>query len=243
MITFTVATVDGPEPTTYKWEASGPPRAQASGQGFTYRPAMWGYYLVQVIATDSEGVKYYGSAGFTALFDIAGDAFVEEIVWLANQGITRGCDRWYSFCPDDPVNRGQMAAFLIRTLNPPGIREASVDYFDDDVGSVFEDDINRLAQAAITKGCGPRRYCPTDSITRSQMAAFLSRAFDLPSASVDYFDDDVGSVFEDDINRLAQAAITMGCGPHQFCPTDSITRSQMAAFLFRARDLISAARS
>ena len=236
-IVLTAETVDGPAPVTYEWEVSGPPEREASGQRLTYRPGRWGHYRVRVTATDSEGVKHYGFAAFTALFDIAGHAFVEEIVWLGNRGITRGCDRWYSFCPDDAVNRGQMAAFLMRALNPPGTDDAS-DHFDDDAGSVFEDDINRLAHAGITMGCGSRRYCPAEPITRSQMAAFLSRALRLAAASVDLFDDDAGSVFEDDINRLAHAGITMGCGPRLYCPDDLVTRGQMAAFLYRARDLM-----
>ncbi|MDF2735479.1 MAG: hypothetical protein K0S97_2102, partial [Chloroflexota bacterium] len=36
--------------------------------------------------------------------------------------------------------------------------------------------INALALSKITGGCGERRYCPTSSVTREQMAAFLYRA-------------------------------------------------------------------
>ncbi|MFP3914708.1 MAG: S-layer homology domain-containing protein, partial [Actinomycetota bacterium] len=50
--------------------------------------------------------------------DTAGTVFAEDIAWLADSGITRGCnppdnDR---YCPGDPVTRGQMAAFLHRAL-------------------------------------------------------------------------------------------------------------------------------
>ena len=38
--------------------------------------------------------------------------------------------------------------------------------------------INRVYAAGITSGCGPARYCPTELVTRGQMAAFLQRAFD-----------------------------------------------------------------
>ncbi len=51
--------------------------------------------------------------------------------------------------------------------------------FVDTVGSVFRDDIERLAAAGITKGCNPPvndRFCPEDPVTRGQMAAFLVRA-------------------------------------------------------------------
>ena len=72
------------------------------------------------------------------------------------------------------------------------------------------------------------------------MAAFLVRAFNLPPTAVDYFDDDNGSTFEDDINRLAAAGITQGCNPPantKFCPNDLVTRGQMASFLVRALGL------
>ncbi len=51
--------------------------------------------------------------------------------------------------------------------------------FNDDDGSIFEDAIEKLATAGITRGCNPpenTRFCPTDRVTRQQMAAFLNRA-------------------------------------------------------------------
>jgi hypothetical protein len=44
------------------------------------------------------------------------------------------------------------------------------------------------------------------------------------------------NVFHDDISWLAEANITRGCNPpanDQFCPSDEVTREQMAAFLRR----------
>ena|SRR5690606_26053027 len=44
--------------------------------------------------------------------------FAADIEWLASEGITRGCNPPQNtrFCPNDPVTRGQMAAFLVRAL-------------------------------------------------------------------------------------------------------------------------------
>jgi hypothetical protein len=39
--------------------------------------------------------------------------FVNEISWLAAVGVSRGCGDGL-FCPDQPVTREQMAAFLYR---------------------------------------------------------------------------------------------------------------------------------
>lgn len=164
-----------------------------------------------------------------------GNVFAGDITWLAGEGITKGCnppsnDR---FCPDDPVTRGQMAAFLARALGLDG--PTSANPFRDDDGMSFEGDIERLAAARITTGCGDGRFCPDEQISRGEMAAFLVRALGLTgSTSGNLFADDDGTPFENDIERLARAAITTGCGDGDFCPEDPVTRGQMAAFLRRA---------
>ncbi len=164
--------------------------------------------------------------------DIATSPFHWDIEWLWGEGITSGCTAT-TFCPNDPVTRGQMAAFLSRALWLP---PTTVDYFTDDETSIFETDINRLAEAGITTGCTPTTFCPLGTVTRGQMAAFLDRALGLPPTGTDYFTDDEASIFEIHINRLAAAGITTGCTPTTFCPDDSVTRGQMAAFLHRALD-------
>jgi hypothetical protein len=164
--------------------------------------------------------------------DVVNSKFINDITWLAGQGITAGCGGT-SFCPNGLVTRGQMATFLVRALDLPG---TSTDYFTDDEGSVHEANINRLRAAGITAGCGGSRFCPDGLVTRGQMATFLVRGFELPTTSTDYFTDDEGSVHEPNINRLRASGITYGCGGSSFCPNGIVTRGQMAAFLHRAMD-------
>ncbi|HLT97990.1 MAG TPA: HYR domain-containing protein, partial [Acidimicrobiia bacterium] len=121
---------------------------------------------------------------------------------------------------------------------PEGFR-----FIDVAVGHLFDAEIHWLRDEGITFGCNPpdnTRYCPDDSVTRGQMAAFLVRAFDLPAASEDPFVDTQESVFVDDIARLAAAGVTRGCNPpvnDRYCPDDPVTRGEMAAFLYRALHL------
>jgi len=164
------------------------------------------------------------------LVDARFSIFNGDIVWLFNAAITKGCSA-ERFCPDAPVTRGQMAAFLARALDLPA---ASADYFSDDESSIFEGDINRLAEAGITSGCGGGKYCPEATITREQMAAYLDRALDLPATVTDFFSDDEASPFQANINRVAAAGITKGCSLTTYCPLLTVTRGQMAAFLHRA---------
>jgi len=115
--------------------------------------------------------------------------------------------------------------------------------FVDTLGHTFKGDTEWAADQRVTKGCNPPEntlFCPDESVTRGQMAAFLRRHLRLPAASRDHFRDDNGSTFENDINRLAEAGITKGCNPpanDRFCPDDSVTRDQMAAFIVRALGL------
>jgi hypothetical protein len=132
-----------------------------------------------------------------------------------------------------------MAAFLVRFLGLTA-SDSSIS-FTDTVGSIFAGDIRKLATAGITRGCNPpanTEFCPHDSVTRGQMAAFLVRALGLTDdGGGDLFVDDDGSIFQEDIDRLATAGITKGCNPPantRFCPYSSVTRGQMAAFLHRA---------
>ncbi len=169
----------------------------------------------------------FGNLPFT---DIAGSAFIEDITWLLERGITNGCGGG-RFCPTESVTRAQMASFIARAV---GLPAATRDYFGDDAGSLHEADINRLAEAGITNGCGGGRYCPNEAVTRDQMASFLARALGLPAPIGDHFTDDAGSIHEADINRLAEAGVTNGCAPSRYCPLQPVTREQMAAFLHRA---------
>jgi hypothetical protein len=169
------------------------------------------------------------------------DATVHEpsIEAIAAFGITRGCNPPTNtlFCPRREVSRAEMAAFLSRALELPAAPPAG---FDDVETSIFSTDIDRLAAAGITRGCNPptnTKFCPDDRVTRGQMAAFLTRALALPATDGASFVDDNASVFEPAIESLAAAGITLGCNPpdnDRFCPTDPVTRAEMATFLTRA---------
>jgi Fe-S-cluster formation regulator IscX/YfhJ len=156
-------------------------------------------------------------------------SFEAAIEWLYMEDITAGCSST-RFCPDARVTRVQMVQFLARALHLPS---ATTDYFDDDDGMPGEKSINAMARAGLTAGCGPRRFCPTRTVTRVQMALFLARTLGLPTTTTDYFDDDDGRTGERSINAIARAGLANGCAPRRFCPTQAITRGQMAALLYR----------
>lgn len=120
-------------------------------------------------------------SGTDAFTDDTGSVHEDDINAIAAAGITFGCnppdnDR---YCPTASVTRAQMASFLVRAFT---VDPSTVDAFDDDTALVHEADINAIAAAGITFGCNPPvndQYCPKASVTRAQMASFLTRAMGL----------------------------------------------------------------
>ena len=121
-------------------------------------------------------------------------------------------------------------------------------YYELSVSRVFKDmkiddpftpEVIAIKDLGITSGCEVDKFCPDDSVTRGQMAAFLVRALNLESdTQQDLFTDDDGSIFESQIEILYDHGITSGCEVDKFCPDDSVTRGQMAAFLVRALNVL-----
>lgn len=170
------------------------------------------------------------------------DPFYTDIGKLAARGVTVGCGSG-NYCPNAPVTREQMAAFIMRAkgeFNPPS--PGSQRFGDVPPGNQFYNFIDRLAVLQITLGCTPDHllYCPTSPVPREQMAAFIMRGlgeFNPPTPGSQRFGDvPPANQFYNFIDRIAVLNITLGCTPDHllYCPNDSVTRAQMASFLVRA---------
>jgi len=164
--------------------------------------------------------------------------FYNEIGKLYARGITGGCGNG-NYCPDQAVTREQMGAFVIRSLgdfNPP--LPGQQRFSDVPPANPFYSFIDQMAVRQITQGCGGGNYCPSSPVSRDQMAAFMIRAlgeFNPPLPPFQRFADvPSANTFYNFIDRMAVLNITMGCGGPNYCPAQSVTRAQMAAFLVRA---------
>ncbi len=104
----------------------------------------------------------------------------------------------------------------------------------------YFDAVNLLKTKNVTAGCSSTGYCPTQVITRAQMAIFIVRAVygsdSFTIAPTQYFADVTPSTFGYNwIEKMYELGITTGCGGGNFCPTGQVTRDQMAVFIVRAR--------
>ncbi|HTY41955.1 MAG TPA: M12 family metallo-peptidase [Thermoanaerobaculia bacterium] len=109
------------------------------------------------------------------------NGFAPWIEELAAEGVTAGCGTG-TYCPNDPVTRQQMAAFLLKaehgsSYTPPAC--AANPFADVACPGTFTNWIQQLVAEAVTGGCGGGDYCPTSPVTRGQMAVFLVKTFGL----------------------------------------------------------------
>lgn len=159
---------------------------------------------------------------------------------LLDMGITTGCGSG-NYCPSQFVTREQMAAFIVRVKEgEPTAGCTSQPFNDVPTSNFFCKYIQRMSALGVTTGCGNGNYCPSQNVTREQMAAFIIRAREgNPAAgycgsTAPFLDVDTTNVFCGHIKRLLELHITTGCGPGNYCPSQNVTREQMAAFLARA---------
>ena len=105
-------------------------------------------------------------------------------------------------------------------------------------GAIEEASIAALWESGITAGCGPWLFCPSESVSRGETAAFLVRALGLgPASAPPTFADAAQSPFAGEIGALVAAGISTGCAEDAFCPETSVTRGQVASMIARALDL------
>jgi hypothetical protein len=184
-----------------------------------------------------------------------GTQFYDEIMWLANEGVTTGWvlsngDR--EFRPVQPVARDAMAAFLYRLAGSPAYEAPEASPFTDvPVDSQFYKEISWLAETGISTGWdmgdGTKQFRPLDSVARDAMAAFLYRyadvvlnedvaGFETPGASP-FVDVPVDSLYFRQIAWLADRGVSTGWvnddGTAEFRDLEPVNRDAMAAFMYR----------
>jgi len=107
--------------------------------------------------------------------DDPNDVFTPYIYAIYTKGITVGCGGG-NYCPSVAVSRGQMAAFIIRSLYGENFIYTATPYFDDvPTSHTFFKYVQKMKDTGVTTVSST--YMVDDVVTRGQMAAFLSRAF------------------------------------------------------------------
>lgn len=183
-------------------------------------------------ATQGGGVFRYSRTSFhdVSLTNWA----VNYVEAIYSAVITRGCGDG-NYCPTDNVTRGQMAAFIMRSLYGENFSYTTTPYFSDvPPDHTFFKYVQKMKDTGITKVSGT--YMVDDVVTREQIAAFIIRAKYGESFAytlTPYFSDIPSSdIFFPYIQKMKDRGITAVTGTYM--PKGNVTRDQMAAFLGRA---------
>jgi uncharacterized repeat protein (TIGR03803 family) len=196
----------------------------------------------------SEGVAFR-LAVCTVNDVLATDPFYPFICMILGDGITAGCGGG-DYCPNDPVTRAQMAVFLLKAKHGRGYLPPSCTGIFQDVpcpGAFAVNWMEDLHNEAITAGCSvnPLLYCPTDPVTRAQMAVFLLKSkhgssYEPPACTGIFQDVPCPSPSANWIEELLHEGITDGCSsnPLDYCPDATVNRAQMAVLLAKTFGLL-----
>ena len=204
--------------------------------------------------------------------------FYKKIETLLHNNITAGCTAT-TYCPSDPVARSQMAIFIAKGIAGtaalvPSSGTVGAQHYDCSAGgvSLFTDvmltdifckHVHYIAAENVTLGCATGQYCPTDTVTRLQMASFIAKAVVAPQGgpgvpttygpdpvtglsyscemgapNIHFTDVPATDTFCKHVHYLWAKGIISGCGATTYCPADAVTRDAMAKFLSNAFQLL-----
>jgi len=138
--------------------------------------------------------------------------------------------------PATIVTKGKTLRYKLDLHSPFFDVEVSQRFKDVGHSDPFSGEILGLSELGVTSGCTETTFCPSENVTREQMAAFIVRALKLKPLETpsDIFSDDDDSIFQTEIETLYSNGVTSGCTETTFCPSENVTREQMAAFIVRA---------
>ncbi|MFL6262037.1 MAG: S-layer homology domain-containing protein [Thermoanaerobaculia bacterium] len=190
-------------------------------------------------ATISTTDKACASFAYHTFLDVPYNYFAWRFIEAANNaGVMTTCGSG-NFCPNDVVTRGSMALLLLRAKEgagyvPPPCTTAT--FADVPCSDPLAPWVEELVRRGVTAGCGGGNYCPTNPVTRNQMAVFLIKttegpSFVPPACTTDPFNDvPCSSPFAPWVKLITDRGITAGCGGGAYCPNNTVVRAQMAVF-------------
>ncbi|OCS88408.1 S-layer homology domain-containing protein [Caryophanon tenue] len=153
----------------------------------------------------------------------------EDIMYLLNNGIIEDSA---AFGVKEIVTREEVAIMIAKAK---GLNSTPVDTDFSDVKKTNKNSgyIQAAKDLGIINGYEDGTFRPNAKVTRGHMAAFISRAFDLPTGTKTFKDVPVNHTAYVAVSELAAANITTGYEDGTFKPQNNLTRAHIVAFLAR----------
>ncbi|MGY4688897.1 S-layer homology domain-containing protein [Salibacterium sp. K-3] len=168
--------------------------------------------------------------------DVSADYFAfEEIQYLSDQGVISGYPNG-KFEPGETITRAQTAKMLTAELDLEAPEDYEIQVDDVSPDHHAYDALAALEYHGIMTGSNGEMMAG-EGLKRSQMAALLVEAYDLPDAEEVHSFTDIGEDYPnfEEINIIADQQITSEAGD-DFRPNETTTRAQFALFMSRTMD-------
>ena len=181
---------------------------------------------------------FLAQAGCGPYPDTKGNVHELSITRVSDVGIACGfADGKYG--PSRSLTRGQLATMLANALRLPDPGE-NAPRFSDIKGHAHARNIRAVAQAGIVQGFGDGKFRPNASVTRGQMATFLTEAFDLPAPgrNAPTYPDIRNDVHRANIRSVTAVKIAQGYADGRYRPGQAVPRDQMATFMAKVAGLL-----
>lgn len=161
--------------------------------------------------------------------------YYTEIMTAASKGIINGYPTG-KFEPNTLITREQLVNMLARTtIDFTSVRDAVMFT---DVPKTYRNyaNIQKLYQAGVIDGnLKNRKFYPTESITRAELAMILVKAFKLEqqASTIAFLDVSKSDPAYTYIQTLASHGITTGDGKGNFNPKQKVSRQHFTLFMMR----------
>lgn len=121
---------------------------------------------------------------------------------------------------------------LVAAASPAG---AAAGFGDVPGDAFYTEPVQWMVDQGITNGTGPGCFSPSRALTRGELAVFLWRYHDEPAAGDEPFTDVAPTdYFRDAVAWMVSTNVTTGTSPTTFDPGRTVTRGEVAAFVWRA---------
>jgi hypothetical protein len=193
---------------------------------------------------------------FPSVFsDVPADhPYAAEIETLYANGMTAGCGtNPLKYCPDQVMNRGEAAVFMLRGSFGAGFLPGTATHFfvdDWSKGTWAEAWAEALYKNGLSAGCqaSPPKFCPWNQIPREQAVIFTLRmkygiSYTPPPATGTLFADmtDVSYFATPWAEQAYKDGLIPDCGTNSgkplFCPKTPVTRGLAAYMIVQAKNL------
>ena len=253
----------GPAPVklSYQWNRNGAPIAGATGASYTPSAADAGRRISVTVSGAKDG--YSGERLTSGTARIIGTMpaapktspfvdvptshrFYTHIAWMYSTGLAVGSDSagGKAYQPNEPVNRGAMAAFIFRLVGDKDyVAPATSPFADVPTTHTFYRPIAWMYEQGLAVGSPSEQgavYRPSAPVTRGALAAFIARleapaGYRAPSSPT-FVDVPTTHTFFRVIEWMHEAGIAAGVPTAHglaYLPDDPVNRGAMAAFLYR----------